>query len=319
MAQFAPCVGIDVSKARLDVAVYPDGIAFAVDNTPDGWAELARRCTDLQVATIGLEASGGYEQGVARALQERGFTVRLLNALRVRRFAEALGKVAKNDKIDAGVIARFVATVPGRAFERPGRARDSLRAALTMRRQLSDQMVMVQNQAQGVTDPLLCRLSRRHIATLKASIGVIEARLADIVRADPDLARDYKLMCSVPGVGPVLAFTLLAEMPELGSIDRHKIAALAGVVPYDFESGKMKGKRCIWGGRAAVRQVLYMAALVASRHNPALKAVYGRLAAAGKPPKVAIVALMRKLITILNAMLRDGTPWKTAEAESPAS
>ena len=314
MAQFAPCVGIDVSKARLDVAVFPDGIGFAVESTPAGWAELGRRCADLAVATIGLEASGGYEQGVARALQEQGFTVRLLNALRVRRFAGALGKSAKNDSIDAEVIARFVASIPGRAFERPGRARDSLRAALTMRRQLSEQLVMVRNQAQGVADPLLCRLHRRHVAALQADIRLIEHRMAEIVRADTDLARHYDLMCSVPGVGPVLAFTLLAEMPELGSIDRHRIAALAGVVPYDFDSGKMKGKRCIGGGRAGVRQVLYMAAMVASRHNPDLKVVRDRLAAAGKPPKVALVAIMRKLITILNAMLRDGRPWHPAQA-----
>jgi transposase len=314
MAQFAPCVGIDVSKARLDVAIFPDGHGFAVDNTPAGWAELGRRCADLAVATIGLEASGGYEQGVARALQEQGFTVRLLNALRVRRFAGALGKSAKNDSIDAEVIARFVASIPGRAFERPGRARDSLRAALTMRRQLSEQLVMVRNQAQGVADPLLCRLHRRHVAALQADIRLIEHRMAEIVRADTDLARHYDLMCSVPGVGPVLAFTLLAEMPELGSIDRHRIAALAGVVPYDFDSGKMKGKRCIGGGRAGVRQVLYMAAMVASRHNPDLKVVRDRLAAAGKPPKVALVAIMRKLITILNAMLRDGRPWHPAQA-----
>ena len=314
MAQFAPCVGIDVSKARLDVAVFPDGIGFAVDNTPPGWAELARRCAELAVASIGLEASGGFEQGVARALQEHGFTVRLLNALRVRRFAEAVGRSAKNDSIDAEVIARFVATIPGRRFERPDRARDSLRAALTMRRQLSDQLVMVRNQAHGVTDPLLCRLSRRHVTALQGDIRLLERRLAEIVRADAAMARQYDLLCSVPGVGPVLAFTVLAELPELGRIDRHKIAALAGVVPYDFDSGKMKGKRCIWGGRAGVRGVLYMAAMVASRCNPALKAVRQRLAAAGKPPKVALVAVMRKLLTILNAILRDGRPWQTADA-----
>ena len=319
MAQFAPCVGIDVSKARLDVAIFPDGTGFAVDNTPAGWAELGRRCADLAVATIGLEASGGYEQGVARALQEQGFTVRLLNALRVRRFAEALGKLAKNDSIDADVIARFVATVPGRPFERPGPARDTLRAVLTARQQRSDQLVLVGNQAQGAPEPLLARLAKRQIASLRADIRLLEARMAEIVQANPDLARRYRLLCSVPGVGPVLAFTLLAELPELGAIDRHKIAALVGVVPYDFDSGTMKGKRAIWGGRAAVRRVLSMAALVASRHNPDLKALRERLAAAGKPPKAALVGVMRKLITILNAMLRDGREWKSAQAPSPAA
>jgi transposase len=183
-----------------------------------------------------------------------------------------------------------------------------------MRRQLSDQLVVVRNQTHGVTDPLLCRLNRRRSASLQADIRQLERRPAEIVRADAELARQYDLLCSVPGVGPVLAGTLLADLPELGRIDRHRIAALAGVVPYDFDSGKMKGKRCIWGGRAGVRAVLYMAAMVASRQNPDLNLVRDRPAAAGKPPKVALVAVMRKLITILNAILRDGQPWQAVHA-----
>jgi transposase len=314
MAQFTPCVGIDVSKARLDVAVFPDATSFAVDNTAAGWAELGRRCTELSVVTIGLEASGGFERGVADALQDRGFTVRLLNPFRVRSFAKALGKLAKNDSIDAEVIARFVATVPGRPLPRRSAARQKLSAVLTMRRQLTERLVMVRNQAQGLTDPLLCRLSKRHIAGLLADLRLIDRRLTEIVAGDAELAGRYALLCSVPGVGPVLAFTVLAELPELGSIDRWKIAALVGVVPYDFDSGTMKGKRCIWGGRTAVRNVLYMAALVASRCNPQLKALRERLAHAGKPAKVALVAVMRKLLTMLNAMLRDGREWQPASA-----
>lgn len=314
MAQFAPCVGIDVSKARLDVAVFPDNTSFAVDNTPAGWAELAARCAELSVVTIGLEASGGFEEGVARALQDRGFTVRLLNPFRVRSFARALGKLAKNDTIDAAVIAHFVATVPGRALPPRSTTRQSLAAVLTMRRQLTERLVMVRNQARGLADPLLCRLSKRHITGLLADIRLLDCRLAEIIAGDAELARKYTLLCSAPGVGPVLAVTVLAELPELGSIDRWKIAALVGVVPYDFDSGTMKGKRCIWGGRTAVRNVLYMAALVASRCNPQIKAVRERLAHAGKPAKVALVAVMRKLLTMLNAMLRDGREWRPASA-----
>ena len=205
--------------------------------------------------TIGLEASGGFEQGVAYALQDRGFNVRLLNAFRVRSFADALGKLAKNDKIDAEVIARFVATVPGRPLPPRSATRQGLGAVLTMRQQLTERLVMVRNQARGLTDPLLCRLSKRHVAGLLADIRLIDCRLAAIVAGDAELTRRYTLLCSVPGVGPVLAFTVLAELPELGTIDRWKIAALVGVVPYDFDSGTMKGKRCIWGGRTAVRNV----------------------------------------------------------------
>jgi transposase len=314
MAQISPCVGIDVSKARLDVAVFPDATSFAVDNTPAGWAELAARCTGLSVVTIGLEASGGFEQGIAHALQDRGFTVRLLNPFRVRSFAKALGKLAKNDQIDAAVIARFVATMPGRALPPRSTTRQRLAAVLTMRQQLIERLVMVRNQARGLADPLLCRLSKRHITGLLADIRLLDRRLAAIVAGDAELTRQYRLLRSAPGVGPVLALTVLAELPELGTIDRWKIAALVGVVPYDFDSGTMKGKRCIWGGRTAVRNVLYMAALVASRCNPQLKAFREQLAHAGKPAKVALVAVMRKLLTMLNAMLRDGREWQPTSA-----
>jgi len=312
MAQIAPHVGIDVSKHRLDVAVYPDGDSFAVDNTPTGWAELAERCLQMGAAVVGLEASGGFEQGIAYALQDRGVRVRLLNAFQVRNFAKAMGKLAKNDAIDAAVIARFIATVPGRTLPPRSPVQQKLSAVLTVRQQLTEQLVALGNQARAWGDALLRRISERRIAGLRADIRLLDRRLAEIVAADADMARRYTLLCSVPGVGPVLGFTLLAWLPELGSIDRWRIGALVGVVPYDFDSGKMKGKRCIWGGRSGVRNVLYMAALVASRHNPILKAFRQRLDAAGKEPKVALVAVMRKLLTILNAMIRDGRAWTPA-------
>jgi transposase len=322
MARIAPHVGIDVSKDRLDVAVYPDGDGFAVDNTPAGWAELADRCLQIGAVVVGLEASGGFEQGVAYALRDSGLRVRLLNAFQVRNFARAVGKLAKNDAIDAAIIARFVATVAGRELPPRSPAQQKLGAVLTVRQQLTEQLVTLGNQARGWGEAsggeasggeaLLRRISERRSASLRADILLLDRRLAEIVAADAAMKRRFTLLCSVPGVGPVLGCALLAWLPELGSIDRWKIGALVGVVPYDFDSGKMKGKRCIWGGRTGVRNVLYMAALVASRHNPVLRAFRQRLDAAGKEPKVALVAVMRKLLTILNAMLRDGREWMQA-------
>ncbi|MGH7066723.1 MAG: IS110 family transposase [Acetobacteraceae bacterium] len=312
MAQISPHVGIDVSKDRLDVSVFPGEVAISVANNEAGWRELGEWCLELSVVTAGLEASGGFEQGVARALQQRGLTVRLLNAFQVRSFAKAIGRLAKNDALDAAVIARFVATVPGRPLARRNPELEHLGAVLGLRCQLVERLVAATHQASGVADPMLGRMCRRQLRGLKADIVLLDRRLAAIVAADPGLAKRYRLLCSVPGVGPVLAHTLLAWLPELGTIGRKQIAALVGVVPYDFDSGKMKGKRCIWGGRSELRRVLYMAALTASRHNPLLRAFRQRLDGAGKPPKVALVAVMRKLLVTLNAMLRDGEEWRPA-------
>ena len=308
-------VGVDVSKDRLDVALHPDGGGFAVPNDPGGWAELARRCKEHSAACIGLEASGGFEQGVARSLREAGLAVRLLNAHRVRSFARALGQCAKNDRADAAVIARFVAVVPGRALKGRPPGEDTLAQALAMRQILVGRQVDMGNQARALRDPDLKRMAQRQARDLAADLKLLDQKLAACVKADPDLKRRYALITSAPGAGPVLACTLLAEMPELGAITRREAGALAGVVPYDHDSGKIRGKRAIWGGRDAVRCKLYMAALVACKHNPALKALREHLDAKGKPPKVALVAVMRHLITTLNAMLRTGTPWtdKTAK------
>jgi len=320
MAQIASLadthVGVDVSKDRLDVALHPDGDGCAVPNDPQGWAELARRCKEAGAACVGLEASGGFEQGVARALREAGFAVRLLNAHRVRSFARALGRLAKNDRADAAVIARFVATIPGRPLaERPA-AEAALAAVLAMRQTLVLRQVDAGNHARTLADPDLKRMAQRQARSLAADIRTLDQKLAARVKADPGLRRRYDLITSAPGAGPVLAYTLLAEMPELGTITRKQAGALAGVVPYDHDSGKMRGKRAIWGGRPAVRSKLYMAALVASKHNPALKALRDRLDARGKPAKVALVAVMRHLLTTLNAMLRTNTAW-TNKTKAP--
>ena len=319
MAQIPAHVGIDVSKDRLDVSIYPDGTGFAVPNDPQSWAELAQRCTEADAAGIGLEASGGYEQDMACHLREAGFTVRLLNAHRVRHFARALGRCAKNDRADAAMIAHYTAVVPGRLLKKRPAAEATLAQVLALRQTLVERQVDANNQARPLRDPDLKRMAARQAERLAADLLLLDHKLAACINVDPDLKRRYDLFTSAPCVGPVLAYTLLAELPELGHTDRREAGALAGVVPYDHDSGTMRGKRCIWGGRAGVRQKPYMAALVASKHNPALRAMRARLKARGKPPKVALVALMRKLLTILNAILRIGTPWTDKTATPKAA
>jgi transposase len=308
MTQSAVPVGIDVAKDRLDVALGPAGPGFVVDNSPAGWKALQQRLTGLQVSAIGLEASGGYERGVLRALLAAGFSVRVIHPFRLRQFAKALGVFAKNDRLDARVIARFLAQMPTRAAVRHPAA-ERLAELVQARRQLSEELVRLENQSAPVADALLKRLLQRRRARLRADLLLLDKRLAEQIAADAALAARARLLRSVPGVGPVLAATLLALLPELGSLSRQQIAALVGVAPFDHESGKFQGERRIWGGRAGVRSALYMAALSGSRCNPVLQAFHARLKAAGKLPKVALVAVMRKLITTLNAMVRDGREW----------
>jgi len=207
------------------------------------------------------------------------------------------------------MIASFVAIMPTRPAQRQTPMIEQLAAMLTVRRQLSDHKVATENASRLLEDAMLQRLSRRRVARLTADIDLLDQRLVEIVTADPALAHRFRLLTSMPGVGAVLACTLIALLPELGQMSRKQVAALVGLAPYDFDSGKLKGRRCIWGGRARVRHVLYMAALSASNWNPALKAFHDRLEATGKKPKVVIVAVMRKMITTLNAMLRDGAAW----------
>ena len=305
--------GIDVASDRLDVMLLPDGQCFWVANNTAGWAELVTRLRGLYIAAIGIEASGGYERGVIRALLAEGISVRQINPFKLRQFAKASGVLAKNDRLDARMIALFVATMPTRPAQR-NQAAERVGEVVTARRQLSDQKVAAENASRLFEDASLRRLYRRRVARLALDIALLDKRLAEMVSADVVLAKRYRLLTSMPGVGPVLAFTLIAFLPELGQMSRKQVAAIVGVAPYDFDSGKMKGIRCIWGGRAPVRRVLYMAALTACRFNPALKTFHERLAAAGKKSKVAIVAVMRKIITTLNAMIRDNVAWDVRSA-----
>lgn len=313
MAQIVPTVGVDVSKDRLDVAVHPTGEQFSVANDGAGWRQLSRWLKPLMVRAIGVEASGGYERGVVIALLGADLPVRSVNPWKLRLFARAAGVLAKNDRLDARIIARFVATLPSRAVRRDP-AVDHLAEIVGARRQLVDDLQQIGNQTEHLRDAALRRLQARRIRQLERDIAHLDRLVAEAIAANATLSARRDLLCSVPGVGPVLATTLLALLPELGSSSNRSIAALVGVVPYDFDSGKMKGLRCIFGGRAAIRRVLFMAAQAAALFNPTLKAFKQRLIAAGKKPKVAIVAVMRKLIVTLNAMVRDNAPWQSAVA-----
>jgi len=313
MPQETVFVGIDVSKDRLDVKI-PGAAVFQVANDAAGRRELVERLrAPGGSVTVGLEATGGYEREALAELSAAGLTVRRLDPRRVRRFAEACGTLAKNDRIDAETIARFTALVDGRASEPDPRA-ERLAELVDARRRLCQEQTRLSNAARLLRDPVLKRLSARRLARAKAEVLLIDRRLAELVAADPELARKDALLRSVPGVGPVLSRTLLGRLPELGRLDAKAAAALVGVAPYDRDSGDRRGRRSIRGGRAAVRNVLYMAALAGARRNPALAAMHARLTAAGKPAKVVLVALMRKLITVLNAVLRDQQEWRHAPA-----
>lgn len=309
MAQRTPAVGIDVSKEWLDVALWPSGEHWRVTNDDAGRRQLCRRLRALEVRTIGIEASGGYERATIQALVEAELPIRSINPWKLRNFAKADGRLAKNDRIDALMIARFVDTMkshPARYDADVAR----LGELVTARRQMVDDRQARSNQSELTQDAGLRRLQARQIRQLDADIASLDRRIEREIAALPALAERAALLASMPGVGPVLVATLIAFLPELGSLSNRKIGALVGVVPYDFDSGNMRGLRCIWGGRARVRRVLYMAAQAAAQHNPVLKAFKTRLIDAGKKPKVAIVAVMRKLIVTLNAMVRDNRTWQ---------
>jgi transposase len=313
MPQFSPKAGVDCSSDRLDVHIHPLETAFSVANDAEGWKDLDRRLAAAQVEVVAIEASGGCELQACRFLIKRGYSVRLLNPYRVRLFAKAIGRLAKTDPIDAAVIAHFVAVVPTRPMVRHT-AVEALAELVGARAQLLDQHTALSNQARWHHDATLRRISRRRETALKADINTLDRLIAARVEANPDLAAKNAILRSMKGVGPVLAHTLLALLPELGLLSRCQIAALVGVAPFDDNSGKRQGVRFIQGGRPSVRAPLFMAAMVAAKHNPVLKACRDRLRSAGKKPKVAIVAVMRRMLTILNAMLRDNAPWQNHAA-----
>lgn len=307
------CVGIDVSKRHHDVAL-PEGTTLRIDNSASGHRELAGLLRQLDGhVVVGLEATGGYERDLVQALTGEGLKVHRLDPRRVRRFAEACGRLAKNDRIDARTIADCLAAVPSRpVHEDPAAAR--LDELVDARRRLLEERTRCTNACATAHEPLIRRMAKRQIARLNADIALIERRLDELIAAEPEFTCRSALLTSVPGVGPVLAWTLLARLPELGRLSRRQIAALVGVAPYDNDSGTSRRRRSVRGGRWDVRCVLYMAALTASRYNPVLKRAHDTLKARGKPAKVILVALMRRLITILNAIVRDQKPWRQTHA-----
>ena len=312
MAQMVVIAGVDVSKQWLDVALWPKQAELRVGRDRPGCDELAGWLRQHEVSRVGLEASGGYEIEVVDALEAQGFEVVRLNPLRVRRFAEAKGRLAKNDRADARSIAQATAVLVKRHRPSAGDDLDPLIERLAWRRQLRDWITECVNQLEHLKDKSLRRRVMARKAQFARELAELDKKLATLIDQHPDWRRLAERLTTVPGVGPVLAQTLIALLPELGRCTRRGIACLVGVAPFDDDSGKRRGVRHIKGGRAAVREVLYMAALVAIRHNPIIAAFAKRRA--GNRPKVVIVACMRKLLVILNAMLRDGADFEPRAA-----
>jgi len=301
-------VGIDVSKARLDVAIRPTGEKESVANDEAGIKTLIKRLEKIQPEAIVLEATGGFERLLMHALVSAELRVAVVNPRQVRDFAKATGQLAKTDRIDAGILARFGEAVRPQLHPLPDAVTLELRALTARRRQITEMIVAETNRlalaSKGVTKRI-----KAHIGWLQSELEQVDKDLDRSIRHSPIWKENEDLLRTVPGIGAVISRTLLAELPELGELNRKQISALVGVAPFNRDSGTLKGRRSIWGGRASMRAALYMAALVASRRNTVISAFYTRLRQAGKRPKVALVACMRKLLTILNSMIKHKTRW----------
>jgi len=302
-------VGIDVSKARLDVAVRPWGQSESVTNDEAGIKSLVKRLGEIQPALIVLEATGGVERQLTRALVNAELPVVVINPRQVRDFAKATGQLAKTDSIDALVLARFAEAVRPALRPLPDEVTLELRGLIARRRQLTEMIVAERNRLGGASKTVRKRIDA-HVRWLEAELQRADGDLDQSIRQSPIWQEKEDLLRSIPGIGPVISRTLLAELPELGGLNRKQIASLVGIAPLNRDSGTLRGRRAIWGGRASVRAALYMAALVASRRNSVISVFYKRLRTAGKAPKVALVACMRKLLIVLNAMLKHRTPWR---------
>ena len=309
-------VGIDVSKARLDIAVRPSGEVWSVSNDEAGFGELVPRLQALKPTLIVLEATGGYQAPAVAALSIVGLSVAVVNPRQVRDFGRATGQLAKTDVLDAEVIARFAEALRPEPRALPDDETVALNALVVRRRQLVDMITAEGNRLATAAKPVR-RDIEEHISWLRRRLKNVDDDLYDGLKKSPLWRVKEQILKSAPGIGRVTTCALLAQLPELGTLSGRKVAALVGVAPFNRDSGKLRGKRCIWGGRAAIRQALYMATLTAIRCSPTIQAFYDRLVAAGKPRKVAHVAAMRKLLVMLNAMIRDGANW--VERAQPAS
>ena len=304
-------VGIDVAKDRLDVHLRPADEAFALSRDGAGLEALVERLMVLAPTLVVLEATGGFEVVVAGALAAAGLPLVVVNPRQIRDFARATGRLAKTDRLDAEAIARFAEAVQPAPRPVPSAAAQALGELVARRRQLVAMITREGQRRRQARDPRLGRRLEAHVVWLQKELSALETDLDDAVRATPAWRVAEDLLASVPGIGKTSARTLIAELPELDSLDRRKIAALVGVAPINRDSGTFRGRRMVMGGRASVRTALYMPTLTAIRHNPALQAFYQRLIGRGRPAKVAITACMRKLLVILNAILRDHRPWQT--------
>jgi transposase len=306
-------VGIDVSKDRLDVHVRPERVAFHVGRDGEGIAALATRLVALAPRAVGLEATGGYETVVTAGLAAAGLPVVVVNPAQVRRFAQALGQRAKTDPIDAGVIAHFVEATKPAVRPLPDAQTRLLADLIARRRQIVAMIGAERQREKHAPDRVVCSI-RRLVRALEKELVSLDGDIDGAVRGSPAWRVKEDLLRSVPGIGPTIARTLIAELPELGRLTRREVAALVGLAPWTRQSGQWKGRSFIGGGRASVRTALFIGAMVAARHNPILRAFRDRLVAAGKPKMVALVATARKLLTILNAIVRDNTPWQPENA-----
>jgi transposase len=315
-------VGVDVSKDRLDVCLRwsePESHeedVFFVSHDEAGIDTLISRLLEEHPVLVILEATGGFERAVVGALATEGLPVAVVNPRQVRDFARATGRLAKTDRIDASILARFAEAIRPSPKPLPEEEIRALQEILARRRQLVGMLTAENNRLHSATKPVAKRIAA-HIRWLEKELSGTDRDLEEAIKSSPTLGENEALLRSVPGVGPVLARTLLAQVPELGTLTHKRVAALVGVAPLNRDSGTLRGRRSVWGGRAEVRAALYMGALVAARRNPVVREFYERLLAAGKPKKVALVACMRKLLSIVNAVLKHRTPWRSPHYLSP--
>lgn len=304
-------VGIDVAKDHLDVAVRPGGDGWRVSTDEADIAALVSRLVELQPALIVMEATGGYEMAAAAAMLDAGLPVAIVNPRQVRDFAKGAGRLAKTDRIDAHVLAHFAEAMRPASCGIPDEQLQALRALVARRRQIVEMITAEQNRLRHFKPPVRTEITQ-HIAWLRETLAKLDEELGGHIRNSPAWREKDDLLQSAPGIGHTISCVLVADLPELGTLNRKQIAALVGVAPFNRDSGRWRGKRAIWAGRGHVRAALYMGTLVATRYNPLIREFYMRLRAAGKAPKVALTACMRKFLTILNAMIKHHTRWNPA-------
>ncbi len=309
MEQQKQWVGIDVSKASLDVYLRPSGKQFQFNNQANDIVELIRQLQEFAIEQVILEASGGLELEAAQALQQQGYAISIINPRQGQDFAKASGKLAKTDRIDVAVLAHFGAAMRPAITVLASANEQGLQEAVTRRRQLVEMLTVEKNRQSSLRGKMRQSVEE-HLKWLEERIRELDREIEELSQSQAEWRSRVRILKSVPGIGDVIATTLVAALPELGQVSDKRISALVGVAPFNRDSGKYRGSRTIWGGRSSVRAVLYMGTLVAVRHNGVLKEYYARLLARGKAKKVALIACMHKLVRILNAMIRDGQLWQ---------